>query len=223
MNKITGPSRTNMSCKNFGRSAVIRNEDNGTKVAFINDVISQIGIPAFFKPLPNSNGNKIFYRMTNNGQEQREWLLFENNVFFCVYCLCFSSLKKHRLIEGIEYVRNCRVTETLNSHEFEAHHNRAKAVFLDMISGCETNQSENRMVVKSIVKIIIFLATHGEFLLLCNANQSYSKSKFLQSGLYNCNQNIGDFMIWHKNCKNTGTTTNIHENIYDLFHEKRGF
>lgn len=159
-----------MSYRNFGKCtstlnicAVIRNENNSAKVAFINDVISQVGIPPNFKPLPKSNGNKIFYRMTNNEQEQREWLLFENNYFFCVYCVCYSSLKRHRLIEGIEYVRNCRVTETLNSHEFEAHHIRAKTVFLDMTSGCETNQSENRIVIKSIVKIIIFLATHGEF------------------------------------------------------------
>lgn len=143
--------------------AVVRSQSNEFKVAFINDIISKAGIPTNFQSLPNSNENKIWYRINNSEQEPREWLFYENNKFFCVYCLCFSSLKRHRLIEGIEYVKNCRVTETLNSHEFTSHHARAKIVFRNMNLRCETNQSENRIVVKVIVKIIIFLATHGEY------------------------------------------------------------
>lgn len=152
-------SNTNRCAANI--RDVIRSANNETKVGLIYHVISQIGIPAEFNPLPKSNGVKIFYRMRNDEPEQREWLLYENNKFFCVYCLCFSSLKNHRLIEGVEYVQKCRITETLNSHEFEAHHDVAKTKFLNIASGCDKNWSENRIVFEAIVKIIIFLATHG--------------------------------------------------------------
>lgn len=147
----------------------IRSKNNEMKCAFIKNVISQTGIPANFTPLPRSSQNKIFHRINGNEEEYREWILFENNTFFCVYCLCFSAMKKHRLIQGIEYVRECRITDALKTHEKETHHERAKSIYLDLVSNIPFNrddrnahQSEKRVVLKAIVKIIIFIATHGE-------------------------------------------------------------
>lgn len=52
----------------------ITNKGDEIKIAFIDDVKSQEGIPANFKPLSKSNENKIFFRTENNREEKREWL-----------------------------------------------------------------------------------------------------------------------------------------------------
>lgn len=144
---------------------VIRNKSDEIKVDFITNAIAQTGIPAHFKPLSRFDENKIFFRGKNGEQTQREWLLFENNSFFCVYCLCYSLYERHRLISGIDFVKNCKITELLNKHENEAHHVRAKNIYVEKISNCDpqekTNRSEKRIVLTTIIKIIIFQATHG--------------------------------------------------------------
>lgn len=146
---------------------VIRTKNDETKAAFIKNVISKTGIPVNFKPLPRSYENKIFFRVKDGEHQQREYILFENNQFFCVYCLCFSLLENHRLVRGIKYEQNCRISYILNSHEDEAHHNRAKNIYLRIVSNCDRqdniNQLEKRNVIKAIVKIIIFIATHGQY------------------------------------------------------------
>lgn len=140
----------------------IKDESDENKIVFIRNIISQKGIPANFVPLQNSYQNKIFLR--ENG-EQREWILFENNNFFCVYCVCFSLYEQHRLITGINYEKNCRISEFLKRHETEKHHIYAKNVYADKALTCETERQKNRsdkwIVLSSIVKIIIFQATHG--------------------------------------------------------------
>lgn len=154
---------------------VIRNKNVETKVAFVKDHISHKEIPANFIPLPRTYENKIFFRINdNNENEYREWISFENNFFYCVYCVCFSSLKKHRLIQGIEYARNCRISDALNVHETELHHKRAISIYLDLVSNCvtrdRTHPSDKRIVLKTIVKIIIFIATHGQYFIRCKFN-----------------------------------------------------
>lgn len=92
--------------------------------------------------------------------------LFPQHKFYCVYCVCFSSLNENRLVKGIEYVKNCRITETLISHGKELHHKKAIEVYSRIVSNHGkidgAHESENRNAIKCIVKIIIFIATHGE-------------------------------------------------------------
>lgn len=141
---------------------VIRNKSDGDKVVFIKSIISQKGIPASFGGYQNSYVHKIFFR---DDGEQRDWILYENNKFFCVYCLCFSLREKHRLIAGINYEKGCRISEILKLHETEAHHNRAKNIYAEKTTTCDSEERKKRLdkriVLDTIVKIIIFQATHG--------------------------------------------------------------
>lgn len=149
-------------------SVGIRNQNIEIKVAFAKNVISQKDIPAEFVPIPRSCPEKIFYRINDDGEKQRrEYILFENNKFFCVYCLCFSPREINRLIKGIDYVPGCRISNILSVHENEALHKLAIKEF-DRINGNDPAQGdidkpERRNAIKSIVKIIIFIATHGEY------------------------------------------------------------
>lgn len=150
---------------NINTYDVIRNKSDENKVAFITNTITEKGIPAHFEPLPNSYERKIFFRRKDGTEEQREWLLYEDNKFFCVYCLCFSLFERHRLISGVNYMKNCKICEILNKHENEAHHIRAKSIFVDKTtkgdSQDRTNQLEKRNVLNTVVKIIIFQASFG--------------------------------------------------------------
>lgn len=143
-------------------SDVIRNKSDEQKVIFIKNVISQKGIPVNFVAFEKSYANKIFFR---ENEVQREWIFFENNKFFCAYCLCFSLRAKHRLIAGINYEQKCRISETLKLHETEANHIRARDIYAENSTTCDLkemkNRSDKRIVLNTIVKIIIFQATHG--------------------------------------------------------------
>lgn len=143
-------------------SSEIRSQSDENKVVFIKNIISQKGIPANFVPLQYSCQNKIFFGADN---KKREWILFENNKFFCVYCLCFSLYKKHRLIKGINYEKNCRISDALKHHETERNHIRARNIYFDMVPTCGSERikkpSDKWIVLSSVVKIIIFQATHG--------------------------------------------------------------
>lgn len=80
----------------------IRKESNETKINFIQNVIS-LENPVNFTPLPRSDVNKIFYRIKDGQKQRREWIHYEDNKFFCVYCVCFSALdEKNRLIKGVD-------------------------------------------------------------------------------------------------------------------------
>lgn len=146
----------NYNCVDIG------NESDGNKIEFIENIISREGIPANFVPLANTYQNKIFFRADGM---QREWILFSSNKFFCAYCLCFSLCNNHRLVVGIDYVKKCRISETLKLHETEKNHISAKNIYFGKAEArdCENkeNASDKRIVLTSIVKIIIFLATHG--------------------------------------------------------------
>lgn len=144
----------------------IKNKSDEQKVVFIKNTLSQREIPGNFVRLQNSKPEKNFFR--ENG-ERREWVLFENDKFFCAYCLCFSSHQKSRLIVGFEYNKGCRCTDVLKKHENEQNHISAKNIYIGKISTCDSEikqkRRNKRMALDSIVKIIIYQATHGTCLM----------------------------------------------------------
>lgn len=144
----------------------IKNENITTKINFIQNVISQTDIPVDFIPTKLGISENIFHRSIDGEQHPREWILFEKNTFYCAYCLCFSELRIDLLVTGVKYVKNCRIAHKLTRHEVSAHHGLTKTTYLNLISNVgmheEIYHSEKRNAIRIIVKIIIYLATHGE-------------------------------------------------------------
>lgn len=136
----------------------IKDKSDAEKIDFIE---SCIATPCDFQPIPNSNKNKI---LKNKNGENRDWLLIENNKFYCSYCLCFSSCSTDRLNKGIEYAKGCRIAEALNRHENGLFHIRSKQIFHEKVEDNGTPKFESRVraVLTIIVRIIIFIATHGK-------------------------------------------------------------
>lgn len=144
----------------------IRHQTNDIKLKFIKNVIGETEIPVNFKPTWKTNSiRNIFYRIKDGIEEKREWVLLENNYFYCAYCLCFA-LKEHRFAKGVEYVKSGRITDSLNKHDEESYHKHAVATFLklnaDSQVGSSQSDSSKRTVLRAIIKIIIFIATHGK-------------------------------------------------------------
>lgn len=142
----------------------IRNSTTEAKIEFITNVISKTNIPSDFNKIPRSRPEKIFYEIKDGKQCKREWVLFFQNKFYCVYCVCLSPLCGNRLVIGVEYVKGCRISEYLSSHEHESNHTGARNRYSELVSpnsGENMCQSAKRNVMRSIVKIIIFIATHG--------------------------------------------------------------
>lgn len=142
----------------------IRDSTDECKVELISKVISQTGIPFEFTKIPGTDEQKIFYEIKNGNHHQREWLLFLDNKFFCIYCVCFSPLVKNRLVQGVEYGKNCRIIDKVKSHGSESHHKTAQNAYSTIgasnEAGLSAYQSGNRNAIKCIVKIIIYIATH---------------------------------------------------------------
>lgn len=140
----------------------IRDRSKQEKLDFMSNVLSQTELPSDFIPIARSNTNKIFFR--NNG-ERRDWVFFEKNNFFSAYCMCFSLASNRRLVTGVKYEKNCRIVDILNQHETEKLHTYSKTLYIDTVNTCDSNQSvahpEKRIVLRTIMKIIIFQATHG--------------------------------------------------------------
>lgn len=149
----------------IAKNILIRNENNETKINLIKSVISE-EIPLNFKPMAYSSTDKIFYKTIDGKLHRREWLLFQNNRFYCVYCICFSALSENRFIQGVEYIKSCRITEKLTSHDKESHHKLARSTYLNLVSDSNSEKNiyhaEKRNAIKIIVKIIIYIATHGK-------------------------------------------------------------
>lgn len=138
------------------------NKSYEENIVFIKNTLSQQGIPANFVPLQHTNAEKVFFR--ENG-ERFEWILFENGKFFCAYCLCFSSNRRGQFIAGYEYSVGSRCRATFNQHEKGKNHIIAKNIYVGKPeSGNE--RSYKRIALDSIVKIIIFQASHGTYLML---------------------------------------------------------
>lgn len=147
----------------------IRESTDHAKIEFISNVISSTDFPAEFKARSNarsnSNAEKKKFEIKNGEQQKREWVLFVNNKFYCIYCLCFSSLNKNRFVNGVEYVKNYRIVDKLCTHGKESNHKIAMDHYSRMVANYEEGerayQSGKRNAVKCIVKIIIYIATHG--------------------------------------------------------------
>lgn len=155
----------NFDEENNNYAKIIRNETNEIKVNFIQNVLSKTEIPPNFIALRNTNINKIFYQTVAGASLRRNYVLFESNKFYCVYCLCFSLQGENLLVQGVGYVPGCRITEKLTIHDTSSHHNLAKRVYLEkskIPNGEIVQENSKRNVIRVIMKIIIFLATHGK-------------------------------------------------------------
>lgn len=158
----------NVNDDNYYDAKTIRNQSDEVKLSFINNVIRGTEIPTNFVPTwKTNNTRKMFYRIKNGNEEKREWVLFENNHFYCAYCLCFA-LQPYRFVKGVEYMKGGRTTESLRKHDEESHHKHAMGIYLKLNVDFreETSQpkSPKRVVLRAILKIIIFIATHGKWI-----------------------------------------------------------
>lgn len=137
----------------------ICNKNLPEKLAFVQSVISCSTFTSSFVPTSTQcNLNKILFNKSN---EKREWLLFQNNHFYCAYCLCFSASTVVSLQTGVANVIGNRITDTLNRHDEQHHHLHAKETYERHISDGQFD-NKTREILKIIVKIIIFIATHGK-------------------------------------------------------------
>lgn len=112
----------------------IRNSTDECKVEIISKIISQTGIPQEFMKIGGTNEQKIFYEIKDDNQQQREWLLFLDNKFFCIYCVCFSPLDQNRLVQGVKYEKHCRIIERVRSHGNESHHRTAQNAYSTIVT-----------------------------------------------------------------------------------------
>lgn len=140
----------------------MRNNTDEAKTDIITTVIKQTEIPVDFEPISRSNAEKIFYEIQDDKKHKREWVFYFNNKFYCIYCLCFSPLDENRFVKGIEYLKNCRVVDKMRNHGKELHHITAKNAYLKKIGLYEGGDS-TRNALKCIIKIIIYIATHGSY------------------------------------------------------------
>lgn len=162
---MTAINNNNNHCaKNYDVNT-IKNESNENKLDFIRNVLEQTEIPDNFAPTWRiSNKRKIFFRIKDGREYKREWVLYENNNFYCAYCLCFA-INENRFVKGFEYSQGCRITDNLNKHEQEVHHILAEKTFSKNDSDHQQETTEavstKRNMLQTIIKIIIFVATHG--------------------------------------------------------------
>lgn len=148
----------------YKKIKTIRESNTDCKIEFVSTVISQNGVPSDFQSIGRSKKTNIFFEINKDETIRREWIFFLDNKFYCVYCLCFSPLNSNRLVLGVEYVKGCRITEKLCTHGKELNHKAAKNVYTNIVAKLNGEEvcNEKRSAVKCIVKIIIFIATHGE-------------------------------------------------------------
>lgn len=151
----------------------IRSQSDEIKLSFIENVLRETGIPANFLPEWRTNSiRKIFFRIKDGFEEKREWVLFENGKLSCAYCLCFA-LQNFRFVNGVVYEKGGNISDSLNKHEKEAYHKHAIGVYSKLNAHllnekCES-ESPKRVVLRAIIKAIIFIATHGK----CTALYTY--------------------------------------------------
>lgn len=92
--------------------------------------------------IPKSRGarvnvNDIFNQISISGKtEYRKWIYVENNIFFCLYCVCFSNeipRNKSKLAlptVGLNYNNTCsRLVNKIKTHEGSASHKYSEKQF----------------------------------------------------------------------------------------------
>lgn len=157
----------NNNCAKSFDAITIRNQCDDEKLKFIRNVLARTEISETFPMDLKINRRKIFYRIKDGTEEKREWVLFENNKFYCLYCVCFS-LQKNQFVLGVEYKKGCRLSDNLKKHDDAAYHNLATNAYLKFDPNLQQEvheyvyESSKRNVLRIIVKIIIYIATHGK-------------------------------------------------------------
>lgn len=85
---------------------------------------------------------------------------FENDYFFCAHCICFAT--KNIFVNGIQM--NSRTSDYVKKHEEQPYHQLAKSKYMELVSsGQAPNQSAKWKVLRAVVKVIIFVGTHGQY------------------------------------------------------------
>lgn len=132
------------------------------KSEFITKIVSSSNIPTDFKA-QRRTAEKIFFELINGVMQKREWLLFSNGRFFCVYCVCFSSCSTNQFVIGVEFNKNRRIVKCIiaHNHQFGLARNSYLRILESNHEAENLNCPENRNALTCIVKIIIFIATHG--------------------------------------------------------------
>lgn len=115
---------------------------------------------------------KLFY---DDNNEIREWILVDNNIFYCLYCICFGQENNNTIIDelskdGINYINtNTRLSQKLKRHEDTKTHIYSQKMYLKAFSKLSLDglpktdySNEFRNAIRCAVKATIFLATHGQ-------------------------------------------------------------
>lgn len=102
----------------------------------------------------------------------RKWIYCDKGKVYCVYCFCISTLSLNALIEGVNTNQLVSmITKALRNHEISSIHKISKHKYLKFISEFDDASTivynetsmQNRAIIKVVLKIVIFLATHGKF------------------------------------------------------------
>lgn len=149
--------------------SAIRHSSNEAKIQLISSVLSSNKIPIEINTRQTCTTEKFFYVIEDGERRKRSWLLFKNQKFYCVYCLCFASKNDMCFVLGVEHDR--RLIYKLNLHEKALQHSKAKDYYSQITSQLTPQltpqlthgiQMEKWNAVKSIIEIIIFIATHSK-------------------------------------------------------------
>lgn len=154
----------------------IKGRNNQQKKSFVQYVLSRNEQEVVHEFCLNNqtsikHGWKIFHREDEDVSDYRNWLSLDGKYLYCVYCLCFDNRglsKNISLTKGIDSSQPIsRLNQHLKRHEDSRLHNLCKDEFLKVNSTipqmCHYDErtSRNRNIVKSIIRTIIFNATHG--------------------------------------------------------------
>lgn len=166
--------------ENFLSTANIQGKTKPDKVLFVNYILSlpELEVITEFKTTKTANKKQIqniFSEAIYHGEQfettyvARNWLFIEPNKFYCVYCLCFGTaqLKSNDfLTDGLVLDQQlCRLTQIIRRHESSKYHDVNRNIYLrSKGSPSHTEDKEKaRIVIKAIIKIIIFIVTHSKF------------------------------------------------------------
>lgn len=161
----------------------IRQQKNHLKIWFVeynvsrslDEIFSEIRLEYSSRDEPSHYIiQKILYPVDENKRplDLREWIMCEKEKIYCAYCISLSASypdNQKSLIEGLKtslplsfITKSLKSHESCNLHKINKHkYLKATREHSDAILHSE-NSKHPRAVVQIILKIIIFLASHGE-------------------------------------------------------------
>lgn len=146
---------------NNNNYATFKDQSIECKLVFIQNVLNQTEIPPFFGQKKKSAVKNIFFRIKNGEESRRHWIFFENECFFCAYCICFAA--KNIFVTGVQM--NKRTSDYVKKHDDQQYHKLAKNKYLELFSPDQaTTQSAKWKILRAVVKVIIFVGTHSRYL-----------------------------------------------------------